>query len=163
LEPGRWKWSQAGAEIFIDGKRLGIAAVLQTEIARRLDLDKGIVCAAELDLQILIDLSAGAMPAARPLPRFPSITRDLSLVLAEPVTWAQIEQAVASAAPAELEQIRFGGLYRGKPIPAGKKSLTVSLRFRDDDGTLRHEQVDAFEQAILEKLKQAFQAELRTV
>jgi phenylalanyl-tRNA synthetase beta chain len=128
-----------------------------------LDLDKGIVCAAELDLQILIDLSAGAMPAARPLPRFPSITRDLSLVLAEPVTWAQIEQAVASAAPAELEQIRFGGLYRGKPIPAGKKSLTVSLRFRDDDGTLRHEQVDAFEQAILEKLKQAFQAELRTV
>lgn len=163
FEPGRWKWSQAGAEFFLGDRRIGMAAVLQNEIARQLDLDKGMVCAAELDLQTLIDLSAGALPAAKALPRFPAITRDLSLVLAEPVTWAQVEQAIQSTAPAELEQVRFGGLYRGKPIPAGKKSLTVSLRFRDEDGTLRHEQVDAFEQAILDKLKEQFSAELRSV
>jgi phenylalanyl-tRNA synthetase beta chain len=167
FEPGKWKWSQAGAEIVVNNKRLGMAAVLQTEVARRLDLDKGMVCAAELDLTTLIDLSAGAMPAEIYTlslhDALPIFTRDLSLVLAEPVTWAQVEQAIRSTAPAELEQVRFGGLYRGKPIPSGKKSLTVSLRFRDDDGTLRHEQVDAFEQAILQKLKQAFRAELRTV
>ena len=79
------------------------------------------------------------------------------------MTWVAVEQEIAAAAPSELEQVQFAGLYRGKPIPAGKKSVTVSLRFRDEDGTLRHEQVDEFEQAILAKLKEKFGAELRTV
>ena len=163
FEPSRLKWSQAAAEIFVHDKPLGTAAVLRSEIAQQLDLDKGMICAAELDLQTLIDLSASALPSAEPLPRFPAITRDLSLVLDEPIAWAQIEQAVRAAAPAQLEKICFGGLYRGKPIPPGKKSLTVSLRFRDEDGTLRHEQVDDFEQIVLKKLKEQFSAELRTV
>lgn len=161
--PARLKWSAAGAEIFIQDKQIGFVGAVEDTIARRLDLDKGMVCAAELDLEALIEMAADAKPAAKPLPRFPAIKRDLSLILEEPICWADVEQAIRSAAPDELEEIRFGGLFRGKPIPAGKKSLTVSLRFRDDDGTLRHEQVDAFEQAILDKLKQTFQAELRTV
>lgn len=162
FRPGQWKWARAGAEIFTGDRRIGMAAALRNEIAQQLDLDKGMVCAAELDFQALIELSAGALPRARPLPRFPSVTRDLSLVLDEPVTWVAVEREITAAAPAELEQVQFAGLYRGKPIPAGKKSVTVSLRFRDEDGTLRHEQVDEFEQAILERLKETFKAELRT-
>jgi len=53
-------------------------------------------------------------------------------------------------------------LYRGKPIPAGQKSVTVSLVFRDDDGTLRHEQVDAFEKTILDALNQKLNVQIRT-
>lgn len=163
FRPAEWKWAQAAAEIFVSGSPIGIAAVVRNEIAQQLDLDKGMVCAAELDFQMLIELSSKAMPAARPLPRFPSVTRDLSLVLDEPIPWMQIEQEIGSSAPAELEQVQFAGLYRGKPIPAGKKSVTVSLRFRDEDGTLRHEQVDEFEKNILARLKEKFRAELRTI
>ncbi len=163
FQPAGAKWAQGGTEIFIGDRPVGFVGAVEETIARRLDLDKGMVCAAELDLETLIDLAANAKPSAKPLPRFPAIRRDLSLILDEPVRWAEIEQAVRSAAPEELEAIRFGGLYRGKPIPAGKKSLTVSLRFRDDDGTLRHEQVDAFEQAILNELKNKFQAERRSL
>jgi len=163
FEPAGAKWAQGGTEIFVGDKPVGFVGAVEDAIARRLDLDKGMVCAAELDLEALIDLAANAKPSAKPLPRFPAIRRDLSLILDEPVRWAEIEQAVRSAAPSELEEIRFGGLYRGKPIPAGKKSLTVSLRFRDDDGTLCHEQVDQFEAAILNVLKEKFRAELRTV
>ncbi len=163
LCPVSLKWAQAGAEILVSGKRVGLAGVLRNEIAGQMDLDKGMVCAAELDFQMLIDLSADALPTARSLPRFPAITRDLSLVLDEPVSWVEIEKAIVVSAPDELEQVQFGGLYRGKPIPAGKKSVTVSLRFRDEDGTLRHEQVDAFEQAILANVKKKVGAELRTV
>jgi phenylalanyl-tRNA synthetase beta chain len=162
FEPAGRKWAQTGTELFLGDTSIGFAGVVLESIARQLDLDKGMVCAAELDIETLIELAAEAKPAAKPLPRFPAIKRDLSLILDEPIRWADIEQAIRSAAPEELEEIGFGGLYRGKPIPPGKKSLTVSLRFRDDDGTLRHEQVDQFEGAILAVLQKRFGAELRT-
>ncbi|TLN00565.1 hypothetical protein FDZ71_14320, partial [bacterium] len=53
------------------------------------------------------------------------------------------------------------GTYRGKSIPSGKKSVTVSLRFRDEDGTLTHETVDGFEKAIMDKLTESVGAQLR--
>ena len=95
------------------------------------------------------------------MPRFPAIDRDLSLIVEEKVLWADITAAVEKKAPAELEGICFAGIYRGKPIEAGKKSVTVSLRFRDEDGTLRHEIVDGFEAEILGELKNSLNAELR--
>ena len=63
----------------------------------------------------------------------------------------------------ELEDVEFVATYRGKPIETGKKSVTVSLRFRDEDGTLRHETVDGFESKIVESLSKKVGAELRTV
>ena len=114
-----------------------------------------------MDFDLLLK-KAGATPAAKPIPRFPAIVRDLSLIVDEPVAWSQITSVVQDKAPAELEQIEFTGLYRGKPIPNGKKSITVSLRFRDEQGTLRHETVDGFEGAILTGLTDTLGAELRT-
>ena len=98
----------------------------------------------------------------KPIPRFPAVTRDLSLIVQEEVRWADITEAVGSRAPGELEDVRYVGIYRGKPIPAGKKSVTLSLCFRDDDGTLTHEKVDGFERPIMEELLNRLGAELRT-
>ena len=53
-------------------------------------------------------------------------------------------------------------IFRGKGIPEGKKSVTLSLSFRDADGTLTHEQVDNFEKAILAELTSCLGAVLRT-
>jgi phenylalanyl-tRNA synthetase beta chain len=55
------------------------------------------------------------------------------------------------------------GVYRGKAIPPGRKSVTLSLRFRDEDGTLTHETVDKLQKAIVDGLSEAVHAELRTV
>ena len=95
-------------------------------------------CGAELDFDELMALQSGPIKI-RPIPRFPAIERDLSILVAEQTAWAQIAQAVESVAPDELEEIRFVDIYRGKGITPGKKSVTLSLRFRDDDGTLTHE------------------------
>ena len=161
FKPTSFKWAQTGAHILIDGEVLGIAGLLNADTAAQFDLDKQVVAAAELDFDLLLK-KAGAIPAAKPIPRFPAIVRDLSLIVDEPVQWAQITSVVQEKAPAELEQIDFGGLYRGKPIADGKKSITVSLRFRDEQGTLRHETVDGFEGAILSGLTDTLGAELRT-
>jgi phenylalanyl-tRNA synthetase beta chain len=120
------------------------------------------VCAAELDFALLVEM-AGQIPTARVLPRFPAIVRDLSLVVDEHVRWSDIADAVAATAPATLEKVDFLGIYRGKPIPEGKKSVTASLRFRDDDGTLRHEVVDGYEGRIVSELAGRLGAQLRTI
>lgn len=162
FKPASFKWAQAGAEIMLDGEVLGMAGLLNAGTAAKFDLDKQAVTAAELDFDLLLT-KAGAVPAAKPIPRFPAIVRDLSLIVDEPVAWEQIAAVVRSKAPAELEQIDFGGLYRGKPIPNGKKSITVSMRFRDEQGTLRHETVDGYQAAILSGLTETLGAELRSV
>lgn len=161
FKPASVKWAQAGAEILLDGEPLGIAGLLKPEVAAQFDLDNQTVAAAELDFDLMLT-KAGDIPAAKPVPRFPAIVRDLSLIVDEPVQWSQITSVVQSKAPSELEQIDFTGLYRGKPVPDGKKSITVSLRFRDEQGTLRHETVDEFQESILAGLAENLNAELRT-
>jgi phenylalanyl-tRNA synthetase beta chain len=86
----------------------------------------------------------------------------LSLVVNENVPWAEIESAVKRNAPDELEETRFVDIFRGKGIPEGKKSVTLSLLFRDIDGTLTHEAVDGFEKTILAELTSSLGAVLRT-
>ncbi|MHC4626804.1 MAG: phenylalanine--tRNA ligase subunit beta-related protein, partial [Planctomycetota bacterium] len=80
----------------------------------------------------------------------------------EQVRWADIIAAVESKACEELEEVEFVGIYRGKPIPSSKKCVTLSLRFRDEYGTLTHETVDRFQADIVGSLSEATAAELRT-
>jgi phenylalanyl-tRNA synthetase beta chain len=161
FRPASFKWAQAGAEILLNGRTIGIAGMFANEVSAKFDVEKQPVCAAELNFDLLLEC-AGAIPTARPIPRFPAIVRDLSLVIDEPVQWAKITEVVRGKAPEELEHVDFTGLYRGKPIPAGKKSVTVSLRFRDEQGTLRHETVDGWQNEIVGALTSELGAELRT-
>ena len=95
------------------------------------------------------------------LPRFPGIERDLSVIVDEAVTWRQIEKCVHDANPAMLEDLQFLTIFRGKQIGKGKKSLSLRMLFRNPDATLRHDEVDPQVNAVIEKLKQGVNAELR--
>jgi len=161
LTPAELTWAKAGAEIVADGKNIGTCGIISKKVAAKFNLTEVEVCAAELDFDTLLTM-AGAARTAKPIPRFPAITRDLSLIVDEGLTWTRITRAINTKAPSELEVTEFVGIYRGKPIPAGKKSVTISLRFRDEDGTLTHEVVDEFEKRILDELAAVLGAELRT-
>ena len=97
----------------------------------------------------------------QPIIRFPSVIRDLSLVLPEAVTWAQIEGAIRQLGIVDLRELEFVDIYRGEGVPADKKSLTLSMVFRREDETLRHEQVDGYQEKILAALEESFGARLR--
>ena len=109
-----------------------------------------------------MSLTGGAIKV-KPIPRFPAIQRDLSIIVDEEISWSDIIKAVESKACTELEDIKFVGIYRGKGIPSGRKSVTFTLRFRDEDGTLTHDTVDGFESDIVRSLTESTKAELRTV
>ncbi len=155
------EWAQAGAQICVNGQKIGVAGVLSDEVRGKFDLEEAGICAAELDFDCLEQMQSDSV-VFRPIPRFPAIERDLSLIVDEAVTWESITAAIERTGCEKLEQIRFVGIYRGKGIDRGKKSLTLTLRFRDEDGTLTHEQVDEFQRSIFESLTEATGAVLRT-
>jgi phenylalanyl-tRNA synthetase beta chain len=155
-------WAQTGAQIQVNGKVAGVAGIIGRAVKEKYDFTELSPCAAELDFELLLSLQRGAVKV-KTIPRFPAIQRDLSIIVDEKISWADIFDAVKVKAPDELENIQFVGIYRGEGIPSGKKSLTLSLRFRDEDGTLTHETVDGFQTDIVGNLDKSLGAQLRTV
>ena len=160
LIPADLKWAQTGAQIIINSQPVGTAGIVGTEIKEKFDFKDTNPCAAELDFEFLLNLNRDEFEV-RPIPRFPAIQRDLSIIVDEAVRWADIVEAVGSNASGELEGINFVGIYRGKSIPSGRKSVTLSLQFRDEQGTLTHETVDKFQSDIVQGLTQSVSAVLR--
>ena len=160
--PADLPWAQTGAEILLNSQPFGTVGIVSQAVEQKLDFKDLSPCAAELEFEMLMTLTGGAVKV-KPIPRFPAIQRDLSIIVDEVIRWVDIIQSIKSKAPSELEDIQFVGIYRGKGISSGRKSVTLSLRFRDEDGTLTHEAVDLFEADIVQSLAGAVAAELRTV
>jgi phenylalanyl-tRNA synthetase beta chain len=146
------------AEILLDGQPFGMIGRLTQEAAAAFDLDDPPL-AAEVMYGRLVE-AAELQPVFKPLPQYPAMARDLALVVDEAVAWEKIGQAVASAGVAELESTDLLSVYRGKQIPAGKKSVALRLVLRSPTGTLTGEQADARVAGILAALK-LLGAELR--
>lgn len=147
------------AHVEAGGSRLGVVGLIDPACQRVFDLQSPVV-AAELSLEGLL---AGYPPnrAVRQLPRFPAIERDLSVVVKEPVAWADIQQQVLATQPALLEDLLFLGVYRGQPVPKGSKSVSFRMLFRDPGCTLRHDQVDSQVAVVVQRLETQLGAQLR--
>lgn len=119
---------------------VGYVGVADRAVAEKVGL-RELPAMAELWLEPLI---AGfvATPTLTPLPRFPAVRRDLSLLVKESVAFAQIESLVGELRLDALEAVEFVTTYRGKPLEKGQKSVTIALSFRKPDGTLTGGEVD---------------------
>ena len=115
---------------------------------------------AEIDLTALLE-SSDLPVLYSPLPRFPSIVRDVSLLVARSLTAAELIRAVSEQQPRHFVKAEFVGAYEGEGIPYDKRSITIRVEYRADDGTLRDEEVDESHWPVVETLKQKFDAELR--
>jgi phenylalanyl-tRNA synthetase beta chain len=155
-------WAQTGAKIIVNSQTVGAAGIVSKAITDNFDFKDISPCAVELEYEQLSALQSGAIEV-KPLPKYPAIQRDLSIVVDNNVRWSDIIEAVNNKSTVELEDVQFVGIYHGKGIPSGKKSVTFSLRYRDEDGTLTHQKVDGFEADIVESLTESVGAVLRTV
>jgi phenylalanyl-tRNA synthetase beta chain len=159
FEPVQDARYQPAANVILHGKACGRIGVLSDALQSQFGLQSPVVL-MEVDY---IPFAADFPPkrTVGNLPRFPGIERDLSIVVDEAITWRQVESCVADASPKMLEDLQFLTIFRGKQIGKGKKSLSLRMRFRNPDTTLRHEEVDPQVNAVVEKLKQGVDAELR--
>ncbi len=148
-----------GAEVFLNGKQWGWLGELTRTVTDQLDL-RDVVVAAEVSLPVL-ETTADLRPKFVELPAFPTVSRDLNFVLDESVTWDQIEEVVTAAAGAHFQSASFSGEYRGKQLPADKKSYLLTLNYRAADRTLTNEEVEAAQQSVIKSCEEKVGAKLR--
>jgi phenylalanyl-tRNA synthetase beta chain len=110
------------------------------------------VYAAELDLEALAATARGEVHV-EPLPRFPSIGRDLSILVSDGLPAADVRGTIRSAAPATLATLREFDRYQGKGIPEGRVSLSYHLTFRAPERTLTDAEVDEAMARIVKTLE----------
>jgi phenylalanyl-tRNA synthetase beta chain len=146
-------------ELRLEGQLLGCAGVLAAKTAEELDL-KGRPALMELDFRLLAERCRLDRPY-RPVPVYPATSRDLAIVVGEEVLWAQISSCIRRSAPNVLESIELFDVYRGKPVPEGRKSVAFSLTFRRQDRTITAAEAEEARGAILAALSRALGAVLR--
>lgn len=117
--------------------------------------------AAELLLDPLLD-GAQHVPQLVPLPKFPAVRRDLSLVVADTLRYDAIESMIRSLSLPHLQSVDYLTTYRGKPLEPGTQSVTVTLVFRSDSSTLTSDAVDSVVALVVEAARAQLNASVRT-
>lgn len=153
MHPGRT------AAVELDGQVIGFVGQVHPQQAKELDIKE--VYVFELKLSPLF--AAETAPVAyQPIPRFPSITRDIALVVDTNVEAGQLKAIIEEAGGKLLKDAHVFDLYEGEHVEAGKKSIAFSLKYFDPEKTLTDEEVVKVHNGVLDALKEKVNAELRS-
>ena len=156
VEPHREAWLAPGraAALVAGGVRIGVFGQLAPAVAGRHGLSEAeAVYVMEIDLDAAERAGAGADLTVAPLPRFPSVTRDISILVDETLAAAAVRTTIEAAAPPTLVRIREFDRYQGKGIPEGKISLSLRLTYRSPERTLTDADVQSAMDAVLTALR----------
>ncbi|WP_100331790.1 phenylalanine--tRNA ligase subunit beta [Bacillus xiapuensis] len=153
MHPGR----TAGIEL--DGQWIGFVGQVHPQQAKDLDIKETYVF--ELKLHLLLQADKEAI-AYEPIPRFPSITRDIALAVNRDVEAGALQDVIQRAGGKLLKDVHVFDLYEGEHVETGKKSIAFSLTYFDPGKTLTDEEVVKVHNKVLEALKEETGAELRS-
>ena len=147
------------AKVTVNGVDVGYIGQIHPLVAQNYEMDTEIFC-AEINFTKLAELQ---LPDATyvPLPKYPSVNRDLSVICDESITVAQVEDVIASAAGKLLRGVKLFDIYRGTGIAEGKKSLAFSIELRADDRTLTDSDCEQVTGKILSALEKELNITLR--
>ena len=146
--------SPAGEEV-----QLGIMGEVHPDVSENFGIGTRAYC-CELFFDVLVELSNKEIQYHQ-LPKYPSTSRDVALVVDEDCTVAEIEKIMKEAGTEILRSIKLFDVYRGEQVEEGKKSVAFSLTYRHDDRTLKDEETESAHQAIVAALRAKLGAAIR--
>ena len=155
FQPGRT------ARLLVHGVGAGVLGEVHPAVRRAFDLPEQRVTGAELDLELLFR----QVPASwfvEPISLYPAVLQDLAVIVDEAVPAAEVQALIAAAGGFLLKEVELFDVYRGEPVPEGKKSLAYALTFQAPDKTLRDEVASRQVERIVRRLEQELGAELRS-
>lgn len=147
------------AEVSIKGKGIGSIGRLDERVASLYKFRQP-VYVAEVDFTSLLAVEAESV-AYTPLARFPAIVRDVSLMVARDVTFAELLRTISEQQTKECRETKLVDVYEGASLPADKRSVTLRLEYRSDERTLRDEEVDEMHGRIVSALEKSYDAKMR--
>ena len=147
------------AKVTVGGEDVGYIGQIHPLVAQNYDIDGEVYC-AEINFTKLFDLR---LPEATytPLPKYPTVNRDLSILCDEAVTVADAVDVITASAGKLLRDVKLFDIYRGIGIPEGKKSMAFSLELRADDRTLTDSDSETVMSKVLSALSEKLGASLR--
>ena len=151
LHPGQ------SAEIKRSGESVGWIGKLHPELEAKLDLKFGAYL-FEIKVNNLLE---GRLPAFKALSKYPSIRRDIAIVVDEGVGFNDIRQAISDAVPEILREILLFDVYTGEKVDSGRKSLALGLILQESSHTLTDEKVESVMAQVVSSLKERYNAQLR--
>ncbi|MBB3907111.1 phenylalanine--tRNA ligase subunit beta [Anoxybacteroides rupiense] len=152
LHPGRT------ADILLDSQTIGFVGQLHPVVQKEYDLKETYVF--ELALADVLNADVEEIRYAA-IPRFPSIARDIALVVDEHVVAGDVQKAIVAAGGALLKDVAIFDVYKGDRLPDGKKSIAFALRYYDPERTLTDEEVTVVHEQVIKAVEQQFGATLR--
>ncbi len=147
------------AKVSVGGVDVGYLGQVHPQVAKNYGIDGEVYC-AEINFTALFALR---LPDATyvPLPKYPTVSRDLALICDESVTVADAENVITASAGKLLRGVKLFDIYRGTGVPEGKKSMAFSLELRADDRTLTDTDSEAVVSKVLAAVKEKLGASLR--
>ena len=145
------------AEIIYDGRRIGLVGTLHPRIQSNLEIAEE-VCLFEICLE---SVPEEIQSKFRIISKFPTVRRDLSILVDNEVPASDLLKNVATAASGLLSNLDLIDVYQGQPVAEGKKSVTFGLTFQQTSDTLTDLEVDSAVAHILDSLSSVFGAQLR--
>ncbi len=136
------------ADIYVGDEKVGTIGELHPAVTDAYDISCRVYC-AEVNIPKLFD-AKGEERKYKPLPKYPSVARDLSLVCDDNVTSDEIIEVIKASAK-YLESVAVFDMYKGEQVPEGKKSLSYKLVLRRD-GSMTDEEADAVVAKVLKAL-----------
>lgn len=149
------------ARLLVGGAPVGVLGEVHPDVTDELGLDARAVYGV-LDVDALLAASgARGLPQARPLPRFPAVSRDVAFVVRDAVAAGAVAGVVREAGGVLVEAVELFDVYRGAGIEPGHKSLAYRVVYRDPDATLTDKVVDKTHAQVLRALRERLGAALR--
>lgn len=143
-------------------RQVGVCGLLAPALADARGIPRADdVYVLELDLDAITATAPPGATRVVPLPRFPAVVRDVSLLIDDTLSGATVRDTIQRVAPATLVSLREFDRYQGRGVPAGKVSVSLRLTFRADDRTLTDDEVGAAMTAVLAATRTALGAEQR--
>lgn len=151
LHPGQ------SAEVLLGSERLGWAGMLHPRLEKQLGFDRRVFL-VELDQAVLLGRE---VPRFRPLSKFPSVRRDIAVIVDETLAVAHLVEAARQQGGGLLREVAVFDVYRGSGVDDGHKSVALGLVWQDESATLVDARVEAAVAGVLETLANRFAARLR--
>ena len=156
-----WADETVWLNICLDGKRIGDLALLSKKAALACGIKVLSAVLVELDMDALVPFKSRTNRFVR-MPEFPMNDYDISFLVDSMVKWDEIYAAVMAKKNELLRDVRFVDEYKGKQIPAGKKSVTIRLVIGSAEKTLTGEEIEQVANSVLKRIAKTTGAEIRT-
>lgn len=144
--------------VYIGKELLGIFGQIHPQLAKSCDVDACMM--AELNIDVLADAKAAKLKFI-PLPKYPSIVRDIALVVEENLNAEEILNVIKKTGKEMIKNIEVFDVYQGEHVEVGKKSIALSITYYATDKTLTDQEVNEVHMVILSALASQINAVLR--